>query len=466
MRRKNVVSFFESVLLIILLCAMLIQCIFYIRLAGNGEDGSLPAFPESEMKLLSEGVYDSGEKAKNPVIPYFTGVIKQDGMYGGAYGDALSYELYDCFLKVIKNASGGTSKKIAYSGVDKKYEYLDELYSGNTPCYYVKLREGIEFSVFCTLASDTYTELPENPGFLISDMFLVRGASGEASIIAVDPDGNVLKIYPSKNITFNNEYFETYNNTEKDAFCFESVPDNISAGKNCYFPVYSYSVKHKSIRRADFSEFFNISAEGADIKNFVDVFGMNDDNTKFYRRNSDGAMICIEDTVSLEISPDGSFVFYIGQQNETVPVFTDSSSDEFADYAELAESTVGKLMKMLGASCAKYSLDDVVYTGSECIFFYNITVDGIPVEIPEKGYALELKFSEGKLCGARGKAYIYMYGTERYTDMPQKTAHALMEKRGTVSWFGPEYTYVNDTGTDAYIRWTVRYIYTDKGGQQ
>ncbi len=471
MSKKTVVSIVENLLMVLLLFAMLVQCVWYISLAQNKGDGSLPEFPESEVQLLTEGKLDLNETVKSLVTPYFAGVISENGMYGGTYNDALAYEIFRNFARVLENAPGGTAKKVVYSDTQKKYEYLENLYNGTKNCYYVKLNNGVEFSVLCQLMSDTYTEIPENPGFAVKDMFLISGASGEASITAVDNDGNVLKIYPSKNIPFNKEYLESYNNTEKDEFEFVLAEDNVSADKNCYFPAFKYSLKYNTVLRTPFSERFDIDAEGADLRDFVSIFGMNEDNTRFYKRNSDGAMICVEDTTSFEITQNGGFVFIPEAQGGNLGAFLSIGADSgygFFEYAGAAQEIAVSLNEKLSGCCGRLSLEDIVYNDGECRFYYSYTVNGVPVE-EEGEYALELRFSRDSLIYAKGKIEVLVFDQEAVTDIPQKTAYVLMERNnGTVLYFGPEYTFGDDPqdSSRALMRWTVEYDTGDGGLQE
>ena len=458
MNKKTVVSILENVFMVFLLLAMLVQCVLYISFAQNNGDGSLPSFSESEARLLANDSSMLAEAGKSFVTPYFVGAISADTGYGGAYDDSLAYEVFGCFADVLENAAGGTSKKVVYSGEDKKYEYLDDLYSNTQSCYYVKLKNGIEFSVLCQLMSDTYTELPENPDFIITDMFLVSGSMGEASIIAVGPYGNVLKIFPSKNISFNNEYLEAYNNTEKDEFEFVKVQSNAEIGRNCYFPVYKYSVEYRSLVKESFGN-LNIEIDSNELKSFVGIFGMNNDNTRFYKRSSDGAIICVEDTTSLEITPSGDFIFLPEDGGETLGVFTENGNDAsgFYDYSSAAQNIVAKINERLVGYCAKLSLDDVSYSNGECSFRYSYTVNGIPVE-KEESAGLELRFASDSLVYAQGTLRIMSFLADEMTEMPQKTAYVLMgEAESPVVYFGPEYCFEDtDSGSKtALMRWAV-----------
>lgn len=459
MNKKTVVSILENAFMVFLLLAMLVQCVLYISFAQNNGDGSLPVFPESEVRLLANDSSMLTEAGRSFVAPYFVGAISEDAGFGGAYEDSLAYEVFGCFADVLENAAGGTCKKVVYSGTDKKYEYLDNLYGNTKNCYYVRLKNGIEFSVLCQLMSDTYTELPENPDFIITDMFLVSGSMGESSITAVDPYGNVLKIFPSKNISFNNEYLEAYNNTEKDEFEFVKIHSNAEKDRNCYFPAFKYSVAYKSLIGESFSQSFDVDADSPELRSFVSIFGMNNDNTRFYKRSSDGAIICVEDTTSLEINPDGNFVFLPEDGGEALGVFLENGDDAngFYDYSSVAQNIVAKINERLVGYCAKLSLDDVTYSNGECSFKYSYTVNGIPIEKGESS-GFELRFASDRLMYAQGTLRTISFFEDERTEIPQKTAYVLMEEtESPVVYFGPEYCF-ESTGEDsetAFLRWMV-----------
>ena len=470
MNKKTVVSILENAFMVFLLAVMLIQCVLYISIAQNNSDGSLPYFPESESRVLANDKSVLSEAGKSFVTPYFVGGISADGRFGGTYDDNLAYEVFGCFANVLKNSSGGTSKKVVYSGADEKYEYLENLYNGTKDCYYVKLKNGIEFSVLCQLMSDTYTRLPENPDFIISDMFLVSGSSGEASIIAADPYGNVLKIYPSKNISFNKEYLEAYNNTEKDEFEFVRIDSNKKTGRNCYFPSFKYTVGYMSLIEESFSESYYLKADSSELRSFVSIFGMNNDNTKFYTRSSDGAIICVEDTTSLEITPSGEFTYIPEDVSELPDVFPDNrnGSSGFYYYSTASQNIVAKINEKLLGYSAKLSLDDVTYSDGECIFSYIYTVNGVPVK-DEKNTGLELRYASDRLVYAQGKIRTISVLDDERTEIPQKTAYVLMEVTDRpVVYFGPEYVFeiTNTDSATAFLRWVIKTEDNDGGIQE
>ncbi len=470
MSKKTIISIVENLLMVLLLFAMLVQCVWYINLTRGVGDASLPEFPESEAALLASDYLAASETGKSHVTPYFTGVIFDDVMYGGTYEDSLAYEIFGCFTKVLESAPGGTTKKVVYSGNDKKYEYLDSLYNDTKNCYYVRFRNSLEFSVLCQLMSDTYIGIPENPDFAVRDMFLICGSSGEASITAVDNEGNVLKIYPSKNIPFNNEYLETYNNTEKDEFEFVSVSKNRETGINCYFPCFRYSMDYNLVRKVPFSEFFSFNPADADLRDFVNIFGMNPDNTRFYKRSSDGVQVCVENATSLEISADGDIQFLPKGQDGTLDLYLDvgeESDDGFFGYSRASQNIVAELNNKLYGCAGVLSLADIVYNEGECTFYYILTVNGVQLAGKDV-YALELRFSENRLVGAKGHLEVCIKDSGAVTDMPQRTAFVLMENAAPVRYFGPEYTLMDEVEQNdcARMLWTVEYLSADGGVEE
>lgn len=460
MNNKKITSFVGTVLTVLLFGALIVQSVFYISLVQGKREGSLPQFPEGEMKLLSDETLDTSDSDTSFLFPYFVGVITPDGKYGGVY-DESAREIFSSFARVLEASDGGTAKKVVFSKSEKKYEYLDNLYNSTYNCYYVKLRKGIEFSVLCQLTSDTYAKVPENPEFVISDMFLVGESSDGASIIAVDEYGNVLKIFSSVNVPFNNEYLQTYNNTVKEAFEFVRIDNNTQSDRNCYYPAYKYSINYTGVLRNNFSENFDISIDSEDLREFISVFGMNDDNTRFYRRSVDDAILCVEDTTSFEMTPNGTFSFSAGENGGKLSSFFENSEIldySFFDYVTVANKIVAAINAKIPESCAVLSLEDITYNAGECGFYYNYTVDGIPLK-QTNGYALELVFFADSLIFANGKPEIIIRDNEELTDVPQKTAYALMSKNsGTVVYFGPEYCYgeTEEDRNHAVIRWTVR----------
>ena len=461
MMKNNIISIAQNILMVLLFMAMLFQCVLYISLTQSSEEAGLMPFPESEADILASGDTERKGSGKSYVFPCFVGAVTGGEAFGGFYDDNAARDVFEMFAEVLENAPKGTAKKVYFSESEKKYEYLDKLYNAADNCYYIKLKSGFEFSVLCQLMSDTYTQLPENPDFEICDMFLVSGSLGEASITAVDSDGNVLKIYPSRNIPFNNEYLETYNNTEKNAFEFVRVDNNIQFGRNCYFPSFKYTVSCNGFEEKKFSDCVDISGDSNDVREFVSFFGMNDDNTRFYRRSSDGAMICVENVTSFEITPSGDYTFLPGNDGgklENIVGKNDGVEYGFYEYTRAAQNIAGSFNKRFSQYCTVLSLADITYKDGECCFYYEYTVDGIPLKYDGE-YALELRFSSDRLVYASGKIRIAEYTEKIKTSIPQRTAFALMDNSHTpVVYFGAEYS-LNDQRDGngvAVVRWTVK----------
>ncbi len=459
MKKEKLFALLENCIMVLLFAAMLFQCAVYVGFV-QGDNAGLSEFPESEKKKIANIRISTSETAKSFIIPYFVGTITENGNFAGAYNENSAYEIFGYFLNVLENAVGGTCKKVAYSDFEKKYEYLDNLYVNTKNCYYVCFENGIEFSVLCGLITDTYADIPENPDFIVKDMFLLCGSLGETSITAVDPDGNVLKIFPSKNISFNNEYLETYNGTDKDEFEFVKVDGNKKAGKNCYFPSYKYSIGYETVNKKSFNDKFSVSADSDDIKELVRIFGMNNDNTHFYKK-SDSSIVCVEANDSFEISIDGNFAF-VSENGKNLSEFAGSGINSeygFSDYASVTKNIVKSINEKLVGCRAKLTLNDIIYSNGECLFRCNYTIDGIPIENSEI-YGLELKFSGEKLISAFGKIEVIEYSNEAITDMPQRTSYVLLpdSENFYIVYFGAEYCFdSNAENSDiAVLRWTAK----------
>ena len=471
MSKKIITSLLGTVLTVLLFAALIMQSVFYISLVQGKRDGSLPQFPESEMKLLANDISERNQGETSFLFPYFVGVISSDGMYAGSYDDSSAYEIFSLFAKVLENSPGGTAKKVVFSETEKKYEYLDSLYNSTDNCYYVKFRNGIEFSVICQLVTDTYAKIPENPDFVISDMFLISGLSGQASIIAVDPYGNVLKIFPSKNIPFNNEYLQTYNNTEKEEFEFLKIKQNVGNNRNSYCPAFKFTKNYSIVESKPIEENFYINIDSSDLLELVNIFGMNADNTKFYRRSVDDAILCVEDTTSFEITADGNFKFTSGEDGGKLSSFFENSDIvdyTFFDYVSVGRKIADSLNQKMKESYAVLSLEGITYNLGECSFYYNYTIDGVPIE-NTGDHALELRFISDSLVYAEGQLEIMAYVGESKTEIPQRIAYVLMDKvSGPVLYFGPEYCFeeTEEEQRKAFVRWTIKTESNDRGDRQ
>ena len=472
MRKETAVGIIQNCLVVLLFLAMLVQCVLYISFARVYDDGTLPPFPEGEKEILASGGSYVNDAGGAYLFPYFVAGISENGRCGGAYEDEAAFGVMGLFAEILENAPEGSAKKISFSDDAKKYAYLEELYTKTEDCYYVKLKNGIGFSVLCQLASDTYSELPQNPDFVVCDMFLVSDAWGQASIVAVDSNGDALEIRPSKGIAFNKDYLEMFNSTDKDLFDFVRLEVNAENGRSCYFPVYRYTVAHRKILKREFSDCFDISNERGDIRDFLGVFGMNADNTRMYRAVRDDAMICVEGATTFEIAPDGGFRFSPGDGGVKIDSFlgrNDGMSYGFFDYCSAAGNVAEALGEIMEGSCAMLSLDGIYYDNGVCTFRYSYTVDGIPLDFDGREYGLSLSFKGDRLTGASGFVSVIRDGGEVRTELPQRTAYALMEKtEGPISYFGARYVFGEDeeTADVGVVRWSVLSENYNKGDVQ
>ncbi len=457
MKKDRLIDFLQSAALLVLFTSMLLLCGVYISLTVNLKDSSLPAFPENEMSYIKGEGTASKEKDSHLVVPYFAAALSEDYMFACEYADAPVGDIWQCFVDVLANAPGGSSKKLSYSDPEKKYSYLDALYSEYENSFYVKLANPIEFSVLCALLSDTYKDIPENPDFEILDMFLVSDAGGEASITAVDTDGNVLKIFPSKKITFNKELFDTYNDTKSNNFDFIRLENSVMSGKNGYFPVFRHPLILDSVKNVPFAERFTVEIDSGDVKDFTAIFGMNLDNVRRYQ-SSDGAVIVLENTSRLTIAKNGDIEFLTDADPLPLSRFLGYNSEEytFSDIVAASKSIIGKINKKLSGCAATLSLSQVVYGGGSVSLYYDYTVGGIPL-MRDEGYSLCLEFSHNALLYAKGVLEPYIFSDGVKTDTSQKVAYAMIagDISGEVDYFGAEYSF-SDAGEIAIVRWTLK----------
>ncbi len=456
MKKKEIIGHLLTAVTAILFALMLVQCVLYIRLAESFEEGSLPVFPESEIMLLAKGSEGTIENAGYLISPCFTGAVLGGTRYSAGYGSDEENEIWQCFVDVLTSAINGTSKKVTHSDADNKNNYLDELYNSSEDCFYIKLASEFELSALCSFLSDTDTGLPENPDFGISDMFLLCGSGGEAYITAVSTDGEVLKIFPSRNIAFNKELLETYNNTETEVFEFLKFENNLSHGKNGYFPVYKHSSAVRGVEKALFADVFGFSRDSVYIMDFVDAFGINTDNVRVYE-TAEGTMVFVENATCLSISDNG-YIEYIPEQStmeemEFAGIWEDNRYS-FFEMSGASKDIVFSLNEMLKGCAAKFTLTDISYSDGKCIFSYDYTAGIVPIR-RESGHGLVLEFSERGLEYAYAHIEPYFYLDYKKTDMPQKTAFTLLKNsmESPVGYFGIQYHFDDEDKNTGTARW-------------
>lgn len=455
MKKKEIIGYMLTAATAFLFVLMLLQCALYIRLAVSFKDGSLPDFPESGISLLAKGGEGAGEAPDYLVSPYFSGVVRDSVKFSPGYTEGAGDEIWQCFVEVLDSAPRGTAKKVTFSDTESKNSYLDDIYSAAEDCFYVKLPYETEFSALCSFISEKETVLPENPDFGISDMFLLCGSGGEAYITAVSTAGDVLKIFPSRNIAFNKDLLRTYNNTGNGNFEFLKFENNPAHGKNGYFPVYRHSQEARSIEKSAFSEVYGFDRDGLYIMDFVSAFGLNTDNVRVYE-TSEGTMVFVENADRLSISENG-FIEFIPEEDKSDEnafindaYYTDLG---FFEISSVALDIVDALNEMLTGCAAKLMLTDVVYRDGRCVFYYDYMANNIPVK--SDGHGLVLEFTRKGLAYASAKIQPYFYLDYKKTDMPQKTAFTLLH--GSVSepvvYFGLQYSFSDESISTADAEW-------------
>lgn len=456
MKKKEIIGYLLTAATALLFVLMLLQCALYIRLAGSFKDTSLPAFPDSGTELLVRGGEGAGETPDYLVLPCFSGISHNRVRYSLGYFENATNEIWQCFVDVLRSAPGGTAKKVTFPDTQNKESYLDDIYSSPEDSFYVKLPYEIEFSALCALISEKETELPENPDFQISDMFMLCGSGGEAYITAISTDGDVLKIFPSRNIAFNKELLGTYNNTGHGNFDFLKFETNPSYGKNGYFPVYRHSQEVRSIEKSSFSEVFGFDRDGLYIMKFVSAFGLNTDNVRVYE-TTEGTMVFVENADRLSISENG-FIEYIPENDKTADnafvndaLYTDLG---FFEISEMSKDIVGAINDMLAGCAAKLSLTDIIYRDGKCIFYYDYVAGSLPVNSGDR-HGLVLEFTRDGLAYAAAEIKPYFYLDNKKTDMPQKTAFTLLGDSisGPCVYFGLQYSFSNEETGIADAEW-------------
>ncbi len=461
MKKKEIIGYVQTAVMVLLFVLMLSLCGLYIRFAETFDDGSLPSFPESEIMLLSKNPENAEDGAKQLISPYFIGVSGKDFKYAQTFGAEHSEEIWENFTEILENSYLGASEKVLLSSAEAKNAYLEKLYNSGEDYFYVKFAREIEYSVLCSFLSDTYKAMPENPGFKISDMFLFKDKSDESYITAVSSDGEVLKIFPSKKILFNKELFLTYNSKETRNFEFIKIENNIKNGKNGYFPAYRHPLTAPSIIPLEFAYAFDFSENSKDAMDFIGIFGMNSDNVKTYR-TADYNIVFVEDMVRLSISDDGIVEFIPGEEGTHISKLYDGTvADEygFIQLARTASQIAGKINEKLSECAAKLTFSDVVYREGICEFYFDYTVDALPVKSNDD-FGILLQFKGDSLTYAKAHIKPYIYSSEYQTEMSQKTAYAMLKNRigGNAVYFGAEYSLsVDDEGNNiGTVNWTVK----------
>ena len=429
---------------IVLFALLLGLSVLFIRLSGVVEDTHLPPFPESGLRLLSGESDKAGAADAYLFSPAFLCASSDSCRYALTYSEEDDGELWQNFVRVLQNAPGGTAKKVAFSDAEKKAAYLDALYGSEAPYYYCRLPSAVPFCVLCALVSDRLSAIPENPDFAVRDLFLFCGSSGESYLAAVDPAGDVLKIYPARGVSFNKERLEAYNETGLRNFTFLKVEENAQSAVCPYFPVYTQTMTLYTARRMDREGSLLPLSDAASRQEFVSLFGMNPANTRSYEA-SDDSLVFVEDTAQLRVSREG-FAEFMPQDggnplSRYLSYGIDTEAGGFMDVLSVSRTILARLGKLLENTDGRLLMTDLVRGGDGLEVRCRYSVDGIPVDTG-RPYDAVLRFSQNSLL--YGEVYLESFRKQDlYEDpIPQKLAYTLIREdlSGRVVSFGAEYT--------------------------
>lgn len=440
--RSVLVGFLTNGAVILLFALLLGLSVLFIRLSGVVEDTTLPPFPESGLRLLSGEAGKSGAADVYLFSPSFMSVSGEACRYALPYGEK-DGELWQAFVRVLQNAPGGSAKKVAFSDETKKAAYLDSLYGSKDPYFYCRLSSAVPFSVLCALVSDRFAALPENPDFAVRDLFLCCGKSGESYLAAVDPAGDVLKIYPARGVAFNKDLLDAYNETGLRNFSFLRLEENAD-GASPRFPVYTQTLALDTVRRGQSEELLSSLSDPSKRQDLIGLFGMNPANTRSYEA-SDRSLVFVEDTAQLRVSREGFAEFTAQEGGNPLSRYLSyggvTEASGFMDVLSVTRTILSRLGRLLENTDGRLFMTDLVRSGDGLEVRCRYTVSGIPVDTGRE-YDAVFRFSQtGLLYGA---AYLESYRREDVYDdpLPQNLAYALIREEvpGRVVSFGAEYT--------------------------
>ncbi len=444
----------ENILLIFLTLVMVGLCAAASFAGERFSDKNLPVFPESEQRLLSSFAKEELSTGESVLAPCFAGAFSNGVMNAADAGENYASDIRRCFVRVLEHASGGTTKRIAFSDKERKESYLENLYASAKDGFYLRFPDSIHYSLLCTLLSGSFGEEDENGDFEIAEMFLLRGSDGESSVIAVDRHGEVLKIFPSKNIPFNSELLAAYTAVEKNSFVFVKSEEE----EPSYFPVLRHSAELYSLRAVPFAETVDFSLSSGKIGKYVSALGVNIDNSRSYE-SYDGSLIFVENAGQLKITRDGCFEYEPGGNGTSADYYLDYENEYEDDASALVAagaSLIGRINKLTEDSTCSLGLAGASVRDGKLMLTFKYSALGIPVESGEDYDAL-LVFSSRNLVYACVKVMTLERAEKVTLPMTGYSAFRLTDFRpdSKAVFFGPEYASA-DGGKTYAPQWTLR----------
>lgn len=158
--------------------------------------------------------------------------------------------------------------------------------------------------------------------------------------------------------------------------------------------------------------------------NILSLFGMNSHSVYEYIED-DGSNVYVEGGKTLRIEKSGKMLFSV-TGNDGVPI---SGSDENLSIDDLISFCSSVAEKSIGAMCGDAYLNLVktksgsVPSSGEVCFGY--LADGIPVSLPDGGYAADFHINGGSITGAELHFRKYTFSGNTILTLPEKQATAI-----------------------------------------
>ena len=298
MKKNNVISVIETVIVVVLFLSMLFACGKYIDIKINGKNSSLPVIPQNDMQILLQTVPSESVTEKNTLAEPVSVGISTENLKLMAYTKEARQSLLDYTRLMVVRCFSGNSSEMEFGNDFKAMEYLTELCENNDYVFF-GFYSDIPAAVFLPCLARDYESKETSMNFNLQNLFLFPDNEGNLYAVAVSSDKKINILVPGESVPFKPSEYDAYNDiTGFSAFDYD-------AGE-VLLPVFSVSIEQSDYTVGFACNEYGMNIENDWIQNTMDVFRLNKNFSKTFVSRDNTLIDFIDDTNELAFSADGS----------------------------------------------------------------------------------------------------------------------------------------------------------------
>ena len=201
MKKNNVISVIETVIVVVLFLSMLFACGKYIDIKINGKNSSLPVIPQNDMQILLQTVPSESVTEKNTLAEPVSVGISTENLKLMAYTKEARQSLLDYTRLMVVRCFSGNSSEMEFGNDFKAMEYLTELCENNDYVFF-GFYSDIPAAVFLPCLARDYESKETSMNFNLQNLFLFPDNEGNLYAVAVSSDNKINILVPGESVPF------------------------------------------------------------------------------------------------------------------------------------------------------------------------------------------------------------------------------------------------------------------------